>query len=170
MNWRLTSACSHAQDVLVVTAPGSGAETIPFLKTMGQLAHGHWLHCPVRQGAALILIISLTSLCVERTLHSHPGLSVAADLYWHSARSSAFGRTNDGGTAEGSVCSAVGQRAVNRAAFLRMHLSLHRLLRRLRLHHVPPARDSPPYRSAFSLALEVACDFCSAAVIHLVIQ
>ena len=46
MKWRLTSVISHAQDVLVVTAPGSGAETIPFLKT--------WVNLPMAIGFTVL--------------------------------------------------------------------------------------------------------------------
>ena len=46
IKWRLTSAVSHAQDVLVVTAPGSGAETIPFLKT--------WVNLPMAIGFTVL--------------------------------------------------------------------------------------------------------------------
>lgn len=42
----LTALLAHLQDVLVVTAPGSGAEIIPFLKT--------WVNLPMAIGFTIL--------------------------------------------------------------------------------------------------------------------
>lgn len=51
---------SYMQDVLVVTAPGSGAETIPFLKT--------WVNLPMAIGFTVIYAkVTLPSTCLDFT-------------------------------------------------------------------------------------------------------
>ena len=138
------------------------------LENMGQLAHGYWLHCPVRQGAALIPIIAPTSLCIERTSHSYP-----ASL-WSP-------------TGAGMVQGALLVAAQMLGAWLRDQcaLQLANVLSTEQLFYacifpfiaffgafafiMYPLRDTL-HPTGLPLALEVPCDPCSAAVIHLVIQ
>lgn len=134
----------YLQDVLVVTAPGSGAETIPFLKT--------WVNLPMAIGFTVIyakvqrLLLSscllytamlLMSTCCEQQF-SKLG---AGWLHPYSA-----GHAVNKWLRYSAGLLAAGQRALHRAAFLRLHPAIHCLLCRLRLHHVPSPRHPPPHR------------------------
>lgn len=58
--WRFDPcfSCRYLQDVLVVTAPGSGAEVIPFLKT--------WVNLPMAIGFT-VLYAKVSCLCTHPT-------------------------------------------------------------------------------------------------------
>ena len=100
--------------MLVVTAPGSGAEVIPFLKT--------WVNLPMAIGFTVIYA-KVRVLCWQ-PIDAAP-IAAASKIVLTQPYFTA------------------GKRPVNRGAFLRMHYPFHRLLRLLCLHHVPAAGRHP---------------------------
>lgn len=103
------------QDVLVVTAPGSGAEVIPFLKT--------WVNLPMAIGFTVLY---------AKVMHCGLVLTLA------------FARDCRlvGVQADKLAVCAAGQHSVHRGVVLRLHPSIHCLLWLLCLHHVPSSGRS----------------------------
>ncbi len=139
------SPAARAQDVLVVTAPGSGAEIIPFLKTWVNLpmAIGFTvLYTKVRTGALLRGERRAGTLASLRGGAAHGGAACA-----NQASCPRVLRPDPTPALFAPPCfsSAAVQRHEHGAAVLHLHLPLHRLLRRLRLCAVPAQGPAAPH-------------------------
>ncbi len=111
----------------MVTAPGSGAEIIPFLKT--------WVNLPMAIGFT-VLYSAVSCGTLLGSLQPAVRLALSVQLF---PRRSHLPKTLF------LLPPAAVQPPVQRGPVLHLHHPLHCLLRLLRCHHVPHARRPAPH-------------------------